>query len=280
MKLFAKWLMLAAFVALAASCSTPAKISYLRDLEYETPYLAKPAPELRLQVEDQVNIQVFSTEARLAAPFNLGGGVTDGIGSALSSTSYTVDKLGNIDFPVLGTIHVEGKTLNELKNDISNEIIRLGYIREPIVKVEMENFNITVIGEGANTIMPVQGNSINILQVVAKLGGLTESAKIPDVMVIRTEEGERMSFPGTFVARAIPRVLFAAERHRVRQAARSAPFLGYVRHYVRFYASHHARIHPFYSDPPAHSFVIALCLRTLNIPATNKSTWLICSSIC
>ncbi len=193
MKHFAKWLMLAALV-LPVSCTTPARLAYLRDMEYDTPYLAMPAPELRLQVEDKVNIQVFSTEEDLAKPFNAGSGVIDGSGQTLgSSSSYTIDKMGNIDFPVLGTLHIEGKTLNEVKNDIANEIVRLGYIREPLVKVEMENFTITVIGETGQSFMPVQGSSINILQVLARSGGTTERSKIPDVMVIRTEEGERVA---------------------------------------------------------------------------------------
>lgn len=193
MKHFAKWMMLATLV-LPVSCTTPARLAYLRDMEYDTPYLATPAPELRLQVEDKVNIQVFSTEEDLAKPFNAGSGVIDGSGQTLgSSSSYTIDKMGNIDFPVLGTLHIEGKTLNELKNDIASEIVRLGYIREPLVKVEMENFTITVIGETGQSVMPVQGNSINILQVLARSGGTTELSKIPDVMVIRTEEGERVA---------------------------------------------------------------------------------------
>lgn len=182
-----------AVVVLAASCSTPAHYAYLRDLEYETPYLAKPAPELRLQVEDKVNIQVYSQDAELAAPFNMGSGMTDASGKGLASTSYTVDKLGNIDFPVLGTLHVEGKTLKELKDEISGEIIRLGYIREPLVKVDMENFNITVIGQMGQSILPVEGSSINILQVLARTSGASEYTNLQDVMVIRTEEGERIA---------------------------------------------------------------------------------------
>ncbi|MBR1678260.1 MAG: polysaccharide biosynthesis/export family protein [Bacteroidales bacterium] len=181
-------------MVLSASCSTPAYYAYLRDMEYETPYLAKPAPELRLQVEDKVNIQVFSTVEDLAKPFTTSVGAADGNGQALApSSSYTIDKNGNIDFPVLGSLHIEGKTLNEVKEEIASEIVRLGYIREPIVKVEMENFNITVIGEMGQQILPVEGNSINILQVLARTDGASEYTNLQDVMVIRTEEGERIA---------------------------------------------------------------------------------------
>ena len=163
MKSSFKWLMLAALVMLVASCTTPAKIAYLRDMQYDTPYLAKQAPELRLQVDDKISIQVYSTDAELAAPFNVSGGMVNETGQRISITSYTVDKKGDINFPVLGTMHVQGKTLNEVKDWVSSEIVRLGYIREPIVNVEMENFSITVLGETGQSVMAVQGNSINIM---------------------------------------------------------------------------------------------------------------------
>ena len=190
-----KWLMLTAFVVLAASCTTPAKLAYLRDLEYDTPYLAKPAPELRLQVDDRISIQVYSTDAELAAPFNVGNGLVGESGQALTTaTTYTVDKNGDIQFPVLGTMHILGKTLKEVEEWVASEIVRLGYIREPIVNVEMENFTITVLGETGQSVMPVEGSSINILQVLARSQGTDEHSKIPDVMVIRTEEGVRMAY--------------------------------------------------------------------------------------
>ena len=190
-----KWLILGAFFVLAASCTTPAKLAYLRDLEYDTPYLAQPAPELRLQIDDKISIQVYSIDAELAAPFNVGNGLVGESGQALTTaTTYTVDKNGDILFPVLGRMHIQGKTLNEVKDWVTSEIVRLGYIREPIVNVEMENFTITVLGETGQSVMPVQGSNINILQVLARSGGTTANSKIPDVMVIRTDEGVRTAY--------------------------------------------------------------------------------------
>jgi polysaccharide export outer membrane protein len=186
--------MLAVILILPLSCSTPAKVGYLRDLEYNVPLAASPAPELKLKVDDRISIQVFSEEVELAAPFNaVVPRSGDDVGSLLGST-YGVDAQGYIDFPVLGRMHVEGKTLNEVKNEIAEEIVRRGYIKEPVVKVELENFTITVLGESAPSVIPVKGNSINILQVIAELGGTQETAKIPDVMVVRTENGQRTAY--------------------------------------------------------------------------------------
>ena len=188
---------MAVLLLLPLSCSTPAKIGYLRDMEYDVPMQARPAPELRLKVDDRISIQVFSEEPELAAPFNatFGGGSSkeNAAGSLLSST-YGVDPLGNIDFPVLGTIHVEGKTINQVKKEMAAEIVRRGYIKEPVIKIELENFTVTVVGETATSVMPVDGGSINILQVIAASGGTEEKAKIPDIMVVRTENGQRTAY--------------------------------------------------------------------------------------
>ena len=185
-----------AMVVLPVSCTTPARIGYLRDLEYNTEYAARPAPELKLKVDDQIAIQVYSVDPELSAPFNTGAGLTTGSGiEASMSSSYTVDGEGNIDFPVLGDIHVEGKTLAEVRKIIADEIARRGYIREPVVKASLENFTITILGQTGQSVMPVKGNSINILQVIAEAGGIAaETAKINDIMVVRTENGERKAY--------------------------------------------------------------------------------------
>ena len=185
--------LLAAGVLLAA-CSTPAKLGYLRDLEYNVPEAAVPAPELKLKVDDRISIQVFSEEPALAAPFNTGGLTASETASLLTST-YGVDPRGEIDFPVLGTLHVEDKTLKEVQKDIADRIIQKGYIKDPVVKADLVNFTVTVLGEMGPAIIPVEGNSINILQVLAQIESKeTETSKIPDVMVVRTVDGERQAY--------------------------------------------------------------------------------------
>lgn len=191
-------MMLPAVGVLLAACSTPGKISYLRDLEYNVPEVARPAPELRLKVEDRISIQVFSEQMELAAPFNAAGVQIEGEASSLLSATYGVDARGNIDFPILGELHVEGKTLNEVQKEIAAEITRRGYIKEPVVKAELENFTVTVIGQMGQQILPVEGSSLNLIQLLAQLSGELETAKIPDVMVIRTENGMRQAYQVDF----------------------------------------------------------------------------------
>lgn len=193
-----KLMLLPAVGVLLAACSTPGKITYLRDLEYNVPEVARPAPELRLKVEDRISIQVFCDQPELAAPFNAAGVQIESEGGTLLSTTYGVDARGNIDFPILGELHVEGKTLNEVQKEIAADITARGYIQNPVVKAELENFTVVVIGQMGQQILPVEGSSLNLIQLLAQLSGELESAKIPDVTVIRTENGLREAYQVNF----------------------------------------------------------------------------------
>ena len=177
-----------AVVVLLASCATAKQMSYFLDMENDVAYEAPAAPELIIQPGDQLGISVSSEDPRLAAPFN------PGEGDAASELGYTVDSRGCIIFPVIGSMKVEGMTLQQVKEVISGRISSLGYIKEPIVNVALTNFSVTVIGNISNSVLNVESQSINLLQVIARSGGTNANSKIKDITVIRTEHGTRTAY--------------------------------------------------------------------------------------
>lgn len=188
---------MALFVLLAASCTTPRTLGYLLDMEYNHDYPAVPAPELKIQIEDRLSIQVFSEKAELSAPFNTLLTITDLANQTVKEPilTYVVDREGNIDFPVLGKLHIEGMTLKEIEKLIAGEIIARGYIREPVVNAELDNFTVTVIGGVGSGVMQVQGHSFNLLQAIARISATNnEQINIKEVTVIRTENGVRTAY--------------------------------------------------------------------------------------
>ena len=182
-------LVLLAVVMSVSACVSPSQITYIKDMQYGREYPAKPAPELRVQKQDRLTIRVFSSDPALATPFNVGALTQDGVGTTREG-SYIVDAEGNIDFPVLGTIPVEGLTLKEIQMNIANRIINSGYIREPVVGVDLQNFSVTLVKYGTTSRINVTDRSINLLQVVAP----QISEKIKEVEVIRTENGVRKAY--------------------------------------------------------------------------------------
>lgn len=184
-----RWLALLAGCLLLASCNTAYKMSYFQDMAYNTAYPAKPAPELLVQKGDLLDIQILSPSPELTAPFQLSAGSADESRKAFDL--YTVDRDGEIDFPVLGTLKVEGCTLKQVQEAITDGIQASGYIKSPTVRVHLANFKVTVVGNAGNTEIAVEESSINVLQVIARSGGTKGNNNIKEVTVIRTADGIR-----------------------------------------------------------------------------------------
>lgn len=196
------YILLLSCLLVLSSCGASKRLSYLRDIENLQTFDVTAEPDLKVNPNDRLEITVTCKNPVLAAPFNIVSGATGSMdaGAVASSVSssekgYLVDKNGDITFPVLGTIHVGGLTLTEVKEAIENDIKAKNYITEPIVLVDFVNFQITVLGEVNNKgNFIVKDNRINILQAIALAGDLPTSAVIDDIMVIRTEGNTRTAY--------------------------------------------------------------------------------------
>jgi polysaccharide export outer membrane protein len=190
---FFKHLLLLSAVALSA-CNSQKKIAYMQDLSSANRF-AK-IPELTVQPQDMLSIVVSSKEPELALPFNLPIISYQGIGESYMGQQrllgYTVDKDGNIDFPVLGGLHVEGQTRNQLEQLIKEKIIAEGYIKDPVVTVQLMNLRITVNGEVARPgTYEIKSDHITLFEALSMAGDLTIYGKRDNVKIVREKNGER-----------------------------------------------------------------------------------------
>lgn len=179
---------------LLAGCSTANSITWLQDLEYGERYPVEEAPELILQPLDRLQIHVLSTNSQLVEPFTIyASGSTEDVSPA-GSSGYTIDSAGNIEFPVLGTIHASGKTISEVRSEIASGIQQHGFIKDPIVDIGLDNFVVTVIGIKGEGVLKVPEGRMTLLQALAASKAVDVNSKIRDVMVIRTENGNRTAY--------------------------------------------------------------------------------------
>jgi polysaccharide export outer membrane protein len=153
-------------------------------------------PELTIQPQDMLSIVVSSKEPELALPFNLPIISYQGIGEAYMGQqhllSYTVNKDGDIDFPVLGKLHIEGLTRNQLEQFVKEKIIAENYIKDPVVTVQFVNFRLTVSGEVARPgTCEIKSDHITLFEALSMAGDLTIHGKRDNVKVIREKNGER-----------------------------------------------------------------------------------------
>lgn len=198
-KILKRCLLLAACAALLSSCATPKEVVYFQDLQQTDGTLAAvQAKEIRVRPDDKISIIVNSRDPQLTDLFNLPyvsrqlgqtlRSVTSTYGQSQGVSGYTVDSDGNIDFPVLGKIHVEGMTREEIGRCIKDELIGQDLVKDPIVTVEFMNLTVSVMGEVAKPgRYAIERDRITILDALSMAGDLTIYGRRDAVMVQRME---------------------------------------------------------------------------------------------
>ena len=200
---FAFGLMLAAAAVCLSSCN-PKNVSYMQDLNETVLKVQTQAQQFKIEPGDKLSIIVHSKDPSLASLFNLpvvtsrlgtGGGLTSGssaisrnYGDSEGMASYTVDSNGNIDFPVLGSLHVAGMTRSELIGYLKGELTGRNLIKDPTVTVEFKNTGVSVMGEVKQPgRYDINRDNLNILEALALAGDLDIQGNRQNVKVIRQE---------------------------------------------------------------------------------------------
>ncbi len=155
--------------------------------------------------DDRLSIIVNSKNPELSLPFNMSGSrsysveadgtISNNEVGALSDEKekgYLVDINGNIDFPVLGQLHVEGLTRRQLTEQIKKRLINEELLKDPMVTVNFLNFKFSVLGEvGHVGTFEVKGDRITLLEALAMAGDLTPRSRLDRIAVIREYGNKR-----------------------------------------------------------------------------------------
>jgi len=194
------------FVAVVlSSCNSTKNIPYFQDIPQgiQERNVVKPV-DIKIHPEDKLSIVVNSKDPQLAALFNLPI-ISRYVGETVSTTSpstsftsgssqsqqvslYTVDSNGDIDFPVLGKVHIEGMSKENLATYIKNEIITKNLIKDPTVTVEFKNLTISVLGEVKQPgLFNIDRSNITLLDGLSMAGDITIYGKRENIKVIRKE---------------------------------------------------------------------------------------------
>lgn len=191
--------LLSLFVAvLLCSCTSTKQVIYFQDLPEGFSGEIPESRPITLQSEDKVSILVNSKDPELANLFNLPvvsrylGGNASGSSAPMqgSVSGYTVDAEGNIDFPVLGSVHVAGLSRQQTASLIKNELVSQNLIRDPIVTVEFMNLTVSVLGEVSKPgRYNIDKDRITLLEAISMAGDLSIYGRRDNVTVVRKENG-------------------------------------------------------------------------------------------
>lgn len=205
------------FTLVLSSCDSAQRTIYLKDAEVAKTYGVKYDSGIVIQKGDKLGITVTSLRnPELALPFNAKGLTTaskaqstlpavslpEGINEPKSpdaQLSYLVDANGNIQFPVLGTLQVQGMTLEQVSEIIRTRLVAEKYLVDAHVVTKFDNLRVMLLGAFmALTTFNTNSTSLtdrgsfhldnpqtNVLELISRVGGLSEQADFERVSVIR-----------------------------------------------------------------------------------------------
>ena len=188
-----------AIVAIAfSSCTTyTTSLPYFEDIKDSiSGEFARGDYGIKIIPDDELLITVTSMVPSATAMYNLTLSNPAMRDDVLATTqpqqqTYIVDANGDIQFPVLGKLHVGGLSTQELTKELERLISK--DVQDPIVRVQLVNFRINVLGEvkkpGA---ISVKKERYSILDALADAGDLTEYGERSNVMLIREVDGKRI----------------------------------------------------------------------------------------
>lgn len=206
-KIFNVLFKLSCFVVMIsmASCVSRRNTIYLQDMDELQEYPVIQKYEAVIHRDDKLSIIVSCKEPELALPFNMPGtgtysvsptGEITGTNNTLATTKdapgYLVDVRGQIDFPILGKLNVEGLTRNQLVELIKARLVDEGLLKDPIVQVNFLNFRFYTLG-GINSVgvKEITGDRITLLEAISMAGGISAQGRIDRVGVIREYGNKR-----------------------------------------------------------------------------------------
>lgn len=191
-------LLIAATALMLVSCGTNGQeVVYLQNID-QIPSATlstafNQAGDFTIKPGDMLHINVAGSNEDAVKPFNkvqyisTVGNTSYNIGDR-TTVFYLVDDNGNIDFPVLGRLHVVGMTKNKLEEYITSLIYPRYLTEKPAVEIRIQNFKVYCIGEfSVPGIIQAENGRLNLIEAIAMCHDLTMQGRRDNVMLIRTD---------------------------------------------------------------------------------------------
>lgn len=174
----------------ATSCVTPRRVNYLQDMCHGSQIELENKFEATIAPYDELSIYVSCFDQKLAQPYNLGNNNTFNTANSTNyGPGYLVDVNGNIQFPVLGQLHVEGLTRLQLQDTIAQRLKDGNHLSDPYVMVRFKNFKIFFLGADGGKAITISNERCTFLEALALSGDLSVYTNRAEIAVMREVNG-------------------------------------------------------------------------------------------
>ncbi len=191
-------LLLFALSVMLFACNTAKEVPYMTNID-QLPASAlasatTQAGDFSVKPGDLLLINVAGSNSDAVKPFNklqyvpTIGVVGSGSLGDMTTIYYLVDDNGNIEFPLLGKLHVSGMTKKSIEEYIAS-LIYPRYLNEmPGVECRIQNFRVFCIGDfNAPGVIQASNGRLNLIEAIAMCHDLTLQGKRDNIMLIRTD---------------------------------------------------------------------------------------------
>ncbi|MBW8245122.1 polysaccharide export protein [Muricauda oceani] len=178
---------------LVFSCTSSKDVVYFQDASQFETLVDENTFTSKFKVDDLVSIHVSTLDPEASAPFNLFRGAEEGVGGSMrpEQVNYLVDEDGEIDFPVIGKVKIEGLSPAETR-ELLRERLK-DYLKDPIINIRIRNFTVTVLGSvNRPGTYPINGEQITIMEALGYAGDINIKGRRDNVMVIRDFDGTKV----------------------------------------------------------------------------------------
>lgn len=193
-----QFLLLAVAALMVASCDSGKYVPYMINMD-EIPASNLSEAEIKasdftIKPGDMLQINVTASNDDVVKPFNkikyvptLGTGGSYSLGDR-SAMFYIVDDNGDIEFPVLGKLHIGGTTKSAVESRVAS-LIYPRYMNEmPEVECHIQNFRVYCLGEfGHAGVVEAENGRLTLIEAIARSGDLNLQGRRDNIMLIRTD---------------------------------------------------------------------------------------------
>lgn len=174
------------------SCVPSKNLTYFNNLSdsqvVHLPKLEKPLAVI--MPDDILEIKIAGANEATTALLNTYSSNVGSSPNTTGSSSYLVNDVGEIEFPILGKIKAAGFTKEQFKDVLVQKVSK--YLKDPLVSVQFTNFRLTVLGEvkmaGTYT---VTREKVTVLEALGLAGGMTSFGNRKNVRIVRDSSGNR-----------------------------------------------------------------------------------------
>lgn len=176
----------------AVSCVTNRKVAYLQDMKHDTQIELEDKFEAVISPYDELDVIITAFDTELARPFNLRS-ANNANYNTNTGIAYLVDVYGNIELPVLGTVHAAGLTRLKLQEKVKDLLISGGYISDPYVLVRFRSYKIFFLGANGGKAININNERCTFLEALAMSGDMSVYTDRDKIMVVREVDGKMVS---------------------------------------------------------------------------------------